>query len=242
MGVELIRRTTRRMHPTPAGFALYNRLKSVLSEIECAKADITRENSTINGLLRIGASVLFAPKFVVPTVIGFVKRFPEVRVDLNLDDSIVDLIECKLDIAIRIGNLGTNSLKARKLAELRRVVVAAPDYLAAFGTPQTPAELGSHRCVVRTFGPEGDVWPVIESGEVNLVQVHGAFRCNDAAAANAAVLMGVGIGLAPLWQVRHDLDEGRLELLLPDYELPPIRVSAVWPGSAETPQRTRLFH
>lgn len=141
LGVELIRRTTRRMHPTPAGFALYKRLKAALTEIDSAKVDAKRETATVSGLFRVGASVQFAPKFVVPSAVAFMRKFPEVQIDISLDDTIVDLIECRLDVAVRIGDLGASSLRSKKVGELRRVVVAAPEYLATHGTPQTPAEL-----------------------------------------------------------------------------------------------------
>ncbi|WP_198293034.1 LysR family transcriptional regulator [Methylobacterium sp. WSM2598] len=241
LGTELIRRTTRRLQPTPAGMILYERLRTALKEIGDARLQVKSEKTKINGLFRIGASVLFAPKFVVPCATAFMNRFPEVSIDLVLNDAVVDLIEHRLDVAIRIGDLGAISLRSKKIAELRRVLVAAPSYLARHGVPRDPDDLASHLCVVRTFGPEGDAWPLSVDGVVVRTQVKGAFRCSDAAGANAATILGAGIGLAPLWQVRQDLDEGRLELVLPQCEPPPIRVSAVWPGSLETPARTQLF-
>lgn len=241
LGVELVRRTTRRLHTTPAGLVLRGRLRSALKDIDDARAEAKREMQRIGGLFRIGASVQFAPSFVVPSAISFLHRFPDVVIDLVLGDTLSDLIEDKLDVAIRIGDLGALSLKSKKIAQLRRVVVAAPTYLARHGHPRTPSDLSTHLCVIRTVGPEGDTWPLTIDGKLVQMAVKGVVRCNDVAAANAAVLHGAGIGLAPLWQVRHDIDDGHLELLLPDCEPPPIPVTAVWPGSTRTPARTRLF-
>ncbi|MGO4713523.1 LysR substrate-binding domain-containing protein [Bradyrhizobium sp. 2TAF24] len=241
LGVELVRRTTRRLNPTPAGLTLHERLRAALKDINDARADAKRETARVSGLFRIGAPVRFAPNFVVPSAVAFQHKFPDLEIELALTDAFADMIEDRLDVAIRIGDLGAASLRSRKVAQLRRIVVAAPSYLARHGSPRTPDDLASHLCVVRTVGPEGDAWPLTVNGAVVRTAVKGAFRTNDAAAANVAVLHGAGIGLAPLWQVRQDIDDGRLEILLPEHQPPPIPVSAVWPGSVGTPARTRLF-
>ncbi|MDR3516442.1 MAG: substrate binding domain-containing protein [Azospirillaceae bacterium] len=184
---------------------------------------------------------MFAANHVTPAVVAFLQRFPDLEIELVLADAIVDLIEERLDVAIRIGNLGASSLKVRRLANLRRVIVASPIYLARHGEPHMPSDLSRHACVVRTFGPEGDSWPLTIGEKPTAVAVRGTLRCNDAASANTAVVSGAGLGLAPLWQVRADLDQGRLAVVLAEFEPPPIPVQAVWPGNAGTPARTRLF-
>ena len=241
LGIELVRRTTRRLHPTPAGYALCGRLQWALKSIDDALTEAKRETAKVGGVFRIGASVLFAPNFVIPSAVEFLRRFPDVEIELVLNDALADLIEDRIDVAVRIGDLEASSLRSRKVGQLRRVVVAAPAYLARHGSPRAPEDLSSHLCVVRTFGPEGDVWPLTINGAVVRTPVKGTLRCNDAAAANAAVLHGAGISLAPLWQVRHDVADGRLEVLLTGHEPPPVQVSAVWPNSIATPVRTRLF-
>jgi DNA-binding transcriptional LysR family regulator len=220
---------------------LCEKLKAALKDIENARTEAGRDAERVSGVLRVGASVLFAPNYVVPAATAFLHRFPEVEIELVLSDGLADLIEDRLDVAIRIGALGAVSLRSKKIAQLRRVIVAAPSYLTRRGYPETPSDLSSHLCVVRTFGPEGDTWPLTLGADTVRIPVKGALRCNDAAAANAAVMHGAGIGLAPLWQVRHDIDAGRLELLLQKYEPPLIAVSAVWPASLGSPARTRLF-
>ncbi|MBE7247213.1 MAG: LysR family transcriptional regulator [Actinomycetospora chiangmaiensis] len=241
LGIELVRRTTRRMQPTTAGLRFYERVKRALRDIDEASGEAMRGTAEIFGLFRVGASVQFAPRYVVPAAAAFIARYPAVEIDLVLSDAVVDLLDSRLDVVVRIGEPGDSSLKSRLLARLRRVVVAAPSYLARNGRPTAPADLKDHACVVRAFGPEEDLWPLTEGGAVIRIPVAGRFRCNDAAAANAAILQGVGIGLAPLWQVRAELDQGLLDLLLPAHEPPPIPVHALWPGNAPTPARTRAF-
>ncbi|HJO68037.1 MAG TPA: LysR family transcriptional regulator [Sphingomonas sanguinis] len=241
LGVELVRRTTRRLQATAAGIGFYERIKTALREIDEARSEALRETSEIFGLFRVGASVQFAPRYVVPSITGFIERYPNVAIDLVLSDKIVDVLEHKLDVVVRIGEPQASSLKSRLLAKLRRVVVASPRYLARHGYPSTLYDLKSHSCVVRTFGPEGDLWPLTDGGSIIKISVKGNFRCNDAAAANAAVLQGAGIGLAPLWQVRSEIDQGLLELLLPDHEPPPVPVHALWLENSATPARTKAF-
>lgn len=241
LGVELIRRTTRRIHVTETGLALCERMKRALGEIDEARSEAMRGAAEIFGPFRIGSSVQFASAYVVPAVAAFLDRHPRVEIDLVLSNTVVDLLDGRLDMVVRIGDLPSSSLKSRRLAALRRVVVAAPGHLARHGRPTTPADLARHPCVVRTFGPEGDLWPLTENGRPLKVPVAGRFRCNDSAAANTAIVHGLGIGLAPLWQVRAELDAGTLELVLPEHEPPPIPVHALWPGHAATPAITRAF-
>lgn len=241
LGVELIRRTTRRLQTTPTGMVLRERLRTALKDIDDARSEARREAQRIGGLFRISASIHFASRFVVPTAVAFAQRFPEVEIEFVLDDALSHLIEERLDVAIRVGDLGASSLRSRRITQLRRVIVAAPAYLMRHGHPRTPADLSTHLCVIRTIGPEGDAWPFLVDGRLVRIPVKGPLKCNDAAAANAAVLLGAGIGIAPLWQVRREIDDGQLDLLLTDYEPPPTPVSAVWPSNVGTPARTRLF-
>ena len=240
-GVELIRRTTRRLQPTAAGLTFHARVKAALAEIELARLEIGIESARIAGTFRIGASVLFAPEHVVPAAASFLARHPHVEIELVLSDAIADLVEGRLDLAIRIGDPGPPHLKIRPLGQLRRVVVASPAYLARRGMPQSPEDLADHDCVVRTIGPEGGTWPLTIDSRVARVPVRGVFRCNDAASANAAVAAGAGLGLAPLWQIQEDIEQGRLNVVLSAFEPHPVPVQAVWPGTVGTPVRTRLF-
>lgn len=241
IGVELVRRTTHRAQVTEAGQTFYQRVKPALAEIAEAALEAANRGAVPAGTLRFGASVLFAPRYLVPLIARFMARYPQVAVDLRLSDHFVDLVREGLDLAIRIGDLDDSDLKAKHLGALRRVVFAAPGYLDVRGRPLHPADIAAHDCVLRGTDPEPNRWGFVIDGKVTHVRAYGRFRVDDTAAVHAAVAAGLGLGNAPLWQVRPLLQQGAVELLLCDYELPPVPIHAVWPSTKLLAARTRLF-
>lgn len=241
LGVELIARTTRRSAATEAGLAFYRRVGAALSEIEAAKLETSNRRSEPVGLLRITCSTVFAPLYVVPAVCAFLESHPKVDIDLDMSDGYVDLISQGFDLAIRIGELPDSSLKARRLADLRRVVFAAPDYFAKHGRPKVPGDLAGHQCLIRTSARDSDAWPFLVGGRLKAVKVAGRFRSSGALAVNEAAVQGLGIANAPLWQVRALVDRGVVELVLTRFEPPRVPVHAVWPATRLLPAKTQLF-
>lgn len=241
LGIVLVRRTTRTARPTEAGLAFHARIAAALADIALARDEAAQHGAVTGGRIRVAASTLFAPRYVVPAVAAFMTRHPGVEVEMRLADRAADLIGEDIDVAVRIGALPSSGLTARRLASLRRIAFAAPGYLAAHGRPAHPAELADHRCVVRAMGPESDRWPFLIDGQEVRIRVDGPFRADDAAACNEAVAQGLGLGMAPLWQVLPLVDQGRVEIVLPGFEPPPVDVHAVWPGGRALPARTRLF-
>jgi DNA-binding transcriptional LysR family regulator len=241
LGVELIARTTRRSAATEAGLAFYRRVGAALSEIEAAKLETSKRRSEPVGLLRITCSTVFAPLYVVPAVCAFLESHPKVDIDLDMSDGYVDLISQGFDLAIRIGELPDSSLKARRLADLRRVVFAAPGYFAKHGRPKVPGDLAGHQCLVRTSARDSDAWPFLVGGRLKAVKVAGRFRSSGALAVNEAAVQGLGIANAPLWQVRALVDRGVVELVLTRFEPPRVPVHAVWPATRLLPAKTQLF-
>jgi DNA-binding transcriptional LysR family regulator len=241
LGVELIARTTRRSAATEAGLAFYRRVGAALSEIEAAKLETSNRRSEPVGLLRITCSTVFAPLYVVPAVSAFLESHPKIDIDLDMSDGYVDLISQGFDLAIRIGELPDSSLKARRLADLRRVVFAAPDYFAKHGRPKVPGDLAGHQCLVRTSARDSDAWPFLVGGRLKAVKVAGRFRSSGALAVNEAAVQGLGIANAPLWQVRALVDRGVVELVLTRFEPPRVPVHAVWPATRLLPAKTQLF-
>jgi len=241
VGVELVRRTTRSSQATKAGVDLYRRVSSALREIEDASADAAGARDRAVGILRISASTRFAPEFVVPAIASFLAEQPEVEVELNLHDGYADLIRESYDVAVRIGPMPDSSLKAKRLASLRRVTFAAPGYIAEHGEPRHPHELVDHACILRTASRDGASWPFTIEGRSDDVRVSGTFRTNSADAANRAALFGLGIANAPYWQVRDLVESGGLQLVLTEFEPPDTEVHALWPQSAQVPAKTRLF-
>lgn len=241
VGVELVRRTTRRSNPTEAGLALHRRLSAALAEIEAARQEAANRRSEPAGLLRITCSTAFAALYLVPVAADFLAAHPGIAVELHNSDEYVDLVAEGFDLAIRIGELPDSNLRARKLADLRRVVFAAPGYLARRGRPLHPDELRQHDCVLRTASRDGNAWPFRIDRRKRTVRVAGRFRASGALAANEAVLQGLGIGNAPLWQVRAWLERGAVELVLTRFEPAPVPVHAVWPATRVLPAKTQRF-
>jgi DNA-binding transcriptional LysR family regulator len=241
IGVELIRRTTRRLSPTDAGLAFYRRLNAALAEIEAAKLETSNRRAEATGLLRVAGSTVFSPHYVVPALTEFLAAHPRVEVELELSDGYVDLIGEGYDLAIRIGELPDSTLRSKLLATSRRVVYAAPSYFAKNGRPQSPEDLLRHECIVRTAARDANAWPFKVNGRLKTVKVAGRLRTSGALAANEAAVRGLGIANAPLWQVRSLVDRGDAELILTGFEPPPTAIHAVWPATRVLPARTQFF-
>ncbi|TDR87168.1 LysR family transcriptional regulator [Enterovirga rhinocerotis] len=241
LGVGLVRRTTRRLHPTPAGLAFGARLRGAMAQIADARDDLVRSGAELTGLIRVAASTIFAPAHLVPVAVGFQQQHPRVGIELVLADAFEDLVASDLDLAVRIGVLSDSGLRARRLGALRRVIFASPGYLEHRGRPRTPDDLTRHRCVIRTGVANPTHWTFRESGRSRIVDVSGSFSSTSAAACNEAVVLGAGIGVAPLWQIGALVEGGRVELVLNDYEPEPAPVHAVWSPTPQLPARTRAF-
>lgn len=241
VGVELVRRTTRRSAPTEAGLAFYARIKAALADIAAAKLEAAERRAEPSGLLRLTASSAFAPLYVVPAVAAYLAAYTKVEVEIEVSDRYVDLIDERIDVAVRIGALADSSLKARRLAALRRVCFAAPGYLARHGRPKRPEDLARHQCIVRTAALDGDAWPFTVDDKTRTVRVSGRFRASGAAAANEAAALGLGIANAPLWQVRTLVDDGRVELVLTRFEPPPVPVHALWAETRLPSAKVKAF-
>jgi DNA-binding transcriptional LysR family regulator len=239
LGVRLVHRTTRRVQPTSAGVNFHRRLKAAVVDIEIARAEAAAGGAEIAGHLRLGAPTLFAPAYVVPALAAFVERHPTVSIELVAADEFQDPVVENLDLAVRIGELADSSLTARRIAMLRRVTFAAPGYLACHGRPSRPCDLRDHACIVRTLAQAPLRWSFRDGDHEELVEVHPRFSSTSAAACNEAVAQALGIGIAPLWQVRSLLDSGRIELVLADFEPEPTPVHLVWPSRNLLPARTR---
>src|SRR5262245_1707878 len=203
VGIVLISRTTRQSIPTEAGLAFYRRVKPALLEINDAKLEAASRQTEPFGLLRVGAPVLFAPAYVAPAICEFLQQHPHIEIDLRVSDREVDLLQQGLDLAVRIRHLPDSRLKARRIGELRVVVFGAPAYFARHGRPKHPDELAQHHCILRTAEPDAEKWSFRVAGRPRSVRVHGRFRTDSAAAIHAAVAGGLGLGFAPLWQVRR---------------------------------------
>lgn len=241
VGVELIRRTTRRSFATEAGLAFYRRVKPAVTEIGEARLEAASRRIEPSGLLRIAAPVQFASTFVVPAVAQFMQRYPKIEVDLKVSDLPVDVVGDRFDLAVRIRELPDSSLKTRQLGKLRTVVYGAPSYFERRGRPRHPEDLAHHRCVLRGTESETEVWRFQVGRHIRTVRVRGGFRTDNTAAVHAAVCQGLGLGYGPFWQIRELFDSGALGIVLEDFERPRTPIHAVFPPSGMRAAKTRLF-
>ena len=243
LGVRLLHRTTRRLHPTPEGAALAEQGRVLVEELETLGAGLREAAQEIAGTLRMTMSASFGRQYVSPRLPAFLARHPKLRLSIHLSDNVVDLVSEGFDLAIRIAALDDSRLVARRIAPNRRVLCASPDYLRRRGRPRTPGELADHDCLL-LFGSGGrqDVWRLgtPTGGEV-AVRVQGRLESNFGEVLRDASLAGEGIVIHSLWHVADDLRAGRLEVVLPDYPLATTAISAVMPQRRLVPPRVRAF-
>jgi len=216
LGTILFRRTTRSLALTAEGSAYRDRMSVLLAEIETVEEGLGREKQGPRGLLRVNASPSIGVP-LLPILPIFTARYPEIILDLALSDTIVDLVEERADIAIRIGPLRDTSLRAKKLGHSRMVLVASPAYLARRGTPHTPDDLDGHDCLRFSFRRSIDSWPFLVGGRVVHRPVPGSFFGNSGDLVRQMAVAGGGIARHGHFHVAADLAAGRLVELLADY-------------------------
>jgi DNA-binding transcriptional LysR family regulator len=241
LGVELVKRTTRRSEPTEAGRVFYERIKPAVAAIIEARAEAASLRGEISGALKVGAPVLFASSYVAPIASRFLKLYPNVEIELRASDEQVDLVAEGLDVALRIGDSIDESLIARRLHALRVVTVGASSYFAEHGRPKHPGDLEQHTCILRAGTDVVDKWPFRIDGRPQPVKVNGRFRSNSAAAIRAAASEGAGLAQLPLWQVSDLVAQGALAIVLPEFETEGMPIQLVWPPTRAPLERVRRF-
>ena len=241
VGVELIKRTTRRSEPTEAGRMFYERIKPAVAEIIEARNEAANIRGEVSGPLKIGAPLLFASSYVAPIIGRFLKLYPNVEIELKASDDQVDLVANGLDMAVRIGESIDEQLTARRLQALRVVTCGAPSYLAEHGTPKHPDELENHHCVLRAGTGGVDKWPFRIGGKLQKVGVSGRFHSNSAAAIRAVAGEGIGLAQLPLWQIREFVEQGTLAIVLVEFETEGMPIQLVWPPTKAPLERMRRF-
>jgi DNA-binding transcriptional LysR family regulator len=230
LAVRLLNRTTRRVSPTEVGLAYYDRAKSVLAEASEADSMVTSMQETPKGSLRISAPITFGVRQVVPAVASFLCAYPHVDVNMELDDRFVELLAEGFDLAIRIGTLADSSLKAKKLAESRTLIVAAPSYLAEAGAPRGIDDLNEHRLLHYSQLSTGNFWRLRSaSGEERQIRVGGRLTVNNGEALMKAAEAGIGIAQIPSFMLGEAVASGRLVELLADRPRDPLGIYAVYP-------------
>ena len=239
---RLLLRTTRRLALTDEGRILYERAKAVLGEVKEIEAALTRDRHQPSGRIRVASPSLMGRLLIAPLLAEFLRRYPALSVDLLLVDRAVDMVEEDIHLAIRIGRLRDSQLVARKLADLRMIVCASPDYLARRGTPRAPADLVHHDCLVFSDAPGSAEWRFADDGKAGRkIRISGRLWMNSLEALATVAKEGAGIVRVPSWQVEADLAAGRLVRLLTDYEPAPVPLHVMFQPSRLASPKIRAF-
>ncbi|PSS47495.1 LysR family transcriptional regulator [Enterobacter sp. FS01] len=228
LGTRLLERNTRRQSLTDAGRVWFEEAKRVIEQVAIAERSVERLRTAPAGTLRVTAPTSFGGCVIAPLTATFLQRFPEVRVELDLTNRMVDLVEEGVDLAIRIGDIHAEDLVAKYLCPYRMVICAAPDYLARHGIPQTPDDLVDHLCLSHTVWTARNEWrlPGVE-GEVRWKR-DAILRCNDGYGLRMAAIAGAGLLLQPEVLVADELASGRLIRVLERYTPQPRPVHLLW--------------
>jgi DNA-binding transcriptional LysR family regulator len=241
LGARLLHRTTRKVSLTEVGKAYYDRATQILADIEQADDIAGALQSTPRGTLRIYTATHIVP-FVAPVVAEFLRSYPDVKVDLNMGERTIDIIDEGFDVAIRLTPPPDSSLIVRSLATWRHVLCCSPSYLEKHGRLQQLSELSEHNCVRHALYPFGDEWHFADrKGMPATVRVSGNLISNSGETLRRAALDGIGITLAPGFLIHDDLEEGRLVRLLPEYRPVELSMNAVYPHRHHLSAKVRTF-
>ncbi len=241
LGVRLFQRTTRSLSLTEAGKAVLPHAQRSLLAARDAEEAATRALASPRGLLRVNAPMSFGLLHVVPALGEFARRYSEVRVDLVLDDRVLDLVEGGFDLALRIGDLPDSSLVALRIGTSRNVIVAHPEYLRERGSPRSPAELKEHAALVYSLSSSGARWTFTRGAESQSVRVEPRLLANSSLALRQALLHQLGVARMPWFVVGEELARGELVRLLPDWQLPELGIFALVSARDYLPPKTRVF-
>ena len=241
LGVRLLHRTTRKLSLTEAGERYFEHAAQALTAAGQAEDAVTELQGEPQGNLKISSPMSFGRLHVAPLIPKLLQRHPKLQIDLVMDDRKVDLVAGGFDVAIRAGNLPDSTLIARKLAPLRQVLCASPDYIDRYGRPGTPAELSGHNCVLYSYSSDAGEWTLIGESGPETVTVSGSYQVNNSEALLEALREGVGIGRLPTFVAGPDLKTGRLVKLFESYRLPDFTLYAVFPERQYLPAKVRAF-
>ncbi len=242
LGVLLLNRTTRRISLTEAGTAYLDRCNALLADLDGLESSVGELVQKPIGTLRLTAPVPFGISHLGPFIAAYRERYPDVNLDLVLNDRMIDLVEEGFDLAIRIARLPDSTLVARQLAVTRMVLCAAPRYLTRRGVPRKPEDLVQHDCLSYTYWGTGDEWRFTQkSGQIRAIRIKPVIRVNNGDVARTLALAGQGIMLQPDFLVGKDIETGRLTRLLPGFHAGELGIFAVYPHRKYLSVKVRSF-
>ncbi|MEM7429706.1 MAG: LysR family transcriptional regulator [Pseudomonadota bacterium] len=241
LGARLLTRTTRRLSLTETGSGYFERARRILGDLEEADAEASELTVNPRGHLRINAPMSFGIAHIAPNLNTYLDRFPDVTVDLSLNDRVVDLVEEGFDLAIRIADLEDSSLIARRIGHTRSVLCASPEYLERHGMPGKPGDLTGHACLTYSNLSAPNSWVFRQAGQEIRVNVPSRLLCNNGDALAAAAVSGLGIIAQPAFIVGPALKAGELVELLPGHDPGGLGIYAVYATNRHLPARVRTF-
>jgi DNA-binding transcriptional LysR family regulator len=241
LGVRLLQRTTRSVHLTDAGHAYYDKVSRALSEMQEAQTAVSDMQATPQGVVRVTAAVDIGSSVLAGLVASFLRKHPDIHVEMVLTGRFVNLVEEGVDLAVRAGKLDDSSLVARKVGTVEARLLVAPGYLKRKGTPKTVADLARHDCVLFRARRGQLSWELTGPKGVEKVDVTGKVSADDFAFVRQMMLAGSGIGLVPWTTCAQDTERGRLVRLLPEYAAPGGALHVVYPSARYVPQRVALL-
>jgi DNA-binding transcriptional LysR family regulator len=241
LGIRLLNRTTRRLSVTEEGQTFHARCASLLAELDEAEAEITVRSGQALGLLRVAAPLSFGVAHLAPLWGDFLARHPQLRLEVSLNDRVVDLVEEGFDLAIRIGRLTDSSLISRKLASTPLMLCASPRYLRRHGTPRQPQDLSAHDVLAYSLFASGNLWTLTKDSKTEQVRVAPRLTANNGDTCVQAALHHAGIVLQPHFLVQDALREGALVSVLKDWSAGELGIHAVYPGRAHVSPKVRLL-
>ncbi len=241
LGARLLDRTTRKVSVTEAGMAYYERCLAILADIEETELQVSRLHDEPKGTLKLNAPMSFGTLHLGRAVADFMAAYPDLRVELALNDRFIDPVEEGFDVTIRIADLKDSSLIARKLAPSRRVLVASPDYVRANGYPESPDDLVNHQCLNYGHTTLMQRWNLTEGGKALNVPINSRLCANNGDVLRDAALAGQGITKLPTFLIGPEIEAGRLEVVLEDFPPTQLSIYALYAPNRYLAAKSRLF-
>ena len=242
LGTRLLYRTTRKLSLSHDGEQFYQHCQLIMAEADKAKAEVMDSHEQPRGVIKLTIPQSFVLSEAGSILIKFQTEYPDIELDIITSGSNVDLIEAGIDLALRIGELEDSTLMCRKLMDCEFQVVASQKYSEQYGDPRHPKELTQHNCLIYSTSQLSQQWPFrLPNGETVAVNVQGSLRCNDGQYILNAALNGLGVCFGPSIMFKHHLDKKELCLLLKDYTLPAVSISAIYPLNRNLSRRVRLL-
>jgi DNA-binding transcriptional LysR family regulator len=241
LGARLLDRTTRRVAPTEAGRAYYERCVMILADVAETEIQISRLHDAPRGVLKVNAPMSFGIRYLGSAVADFMARYPDLKIELILNDRVIDPLEEGVDVTVRIGALADSSLIARRLAPARLVLAAAPAYLKRQGMPRTLEDLAAHQCLTYGHMAAAQRWTLQRDGVAIAVPVNSRLCSNNGDVLREAALSGIGITNLPTFLIGPDIKAGRLRLVLADMLPAPLGIYALYAPNRYLAAKTRVF-